>query len=51
VCFDQLEEYVVAGSSGGVVKLWDLDAQKGIEYIQSYGSMVTLCSCSFIEWP
>ncbi len=29
VCFDMHEELVVAGSTGGTLKLWDLDQQKG----------------------
>jgi hypothetical protein len=30
VAFDAGEEFVIAGSSGGTVKMWDLDAKKGM---------------------
>jgi katanin p80 WD40 repeat-containing subunit B1 len=31
VCFDSAESSVVAGSSGGTIKLWDIDQQKGFD--------------------
>lgn len=30
VAFDAGEEFVIAGSEGGTVKMWDLEAKKGM---------------------